>query len=266
MYKFSMEIRRYNGIMKSRLRSTRTIGITILAFSCLLLIWLLWPFSRTTQEISFKPGEITFESAIDPNIISDQDAPVLAMPVGIHLILDWVPVIRKGGSEVIHLQVIPDQLVAEGNGSNDPGINTITLGALNLFDGYSFMLKTRLDMVNVIMDPPGESGSVLSESNNASFSWKITPQVSEDLHGTVWFFLVAFPDGGGELISKAVSAQDIDFKVISLLGLHVAFLWIVAGIGFIGGVFLTLGLFSQKFKIDNSGKGKIRSNQKQKRT
>jgi hypothetical protein len=241
--------------MKVNLRSSRKIGITLFILSGLLVLWLLLPYPRTMQEISFEPGEITFNSGLDSNNIPGQSHPVLAIPGGIHIILDWIPIIRKGGSQIVHFQVIQDEQLMSGNEINGTNNNTSDPVTQNSNSDYSIMLKTRLDMVNVIMDPPGESGSVLTEGNTAYFSWKITPQVSDDLQGTVWFYLVAFPHDGGEAIDKTVSAQNIDIKVISLLGLNVTLLWtavvIISLIGVI--LFLEIKPLNNRKKVSSTG-------------
>jgi hypothetical protein len=209
------------------------MGIIFIIFSLIMVSWLLWPYPRSSREISFEPGEIT----IDLQAGKNQDTSQLSCPEGLRLVLDWNPIIRKGSTETIHFQVIQ-------NGSNTDGGSTLDSN----LDDYSIMLKTRLDMNDVNMDPSGESGVVYSQGNNASFNWKVTPLGSEDLQGTAWFYLDLFPGEGDMAIEKAVSAQNFDIKVISIMGLSTVFLWVMAIIFGSMGIILIKGYLPWKKK------------------
>ena len=245
--------------MTGKKKSSRKIGTVLIIFSTFLFFWLLWPFSQKTQEILFQSGELAFTKSINADDASDQGDAVLAIPERIHIILSWMPVIRKGRLDTIQFQLIQDERITDGTGLVDSDTSSAQAETLNIFGEYSIMAKARLDMVNVTMDPPGESGMVLSEGSNVSFNWEISPEKVDHLQGIVWFYLVAFSNDGDEVIKKAVSAQHLDINVISILGIDVVYLWIIALISTICGALLYLGLFDLNFRNISYGRKRTRS-------
>ena len=186
--------------MRKKMKFGKSMGFLLILFSAILFLWLLWPFSQKSQEISFQPGELIFSEINYSDSIPSQATEVYAIPYGTQIILKWMPVIRKGGLETIHLQVIQDERYMEGSGTVESNTVLTEVKMLNIFENYSIMAKSRLDMNNAIVDPPGESGVALSEAGKVTFSWEISPQEAGHLSGTVWFFLVAFADEGNEVI------------------------------------------------------------------
>ena len=106
-------------------------------------------------------------------------------------------------------------------------------------------------MTDVSMDPSGESGAVYS-GDIVSFNWKVTAIGSGDIQGTTWFFLVVFPGNGENAIEKAVSAQNFEVNVISILGINIVVLWVTTIILATLGAILIKGKFPFSLKRRNS--------------
>ncbi|MFC2063699.1 hypothetical protein ACFLXB_01195 [Chloroflexota bacterium] len=245
--------------MRKKMKFGKRVGVLLILLSVFLFLWLLWPYSQKTQEISFQPGELIISEINYSDSYPYQATEAYAIPYGTQIILSWMPVIRKGGVDAILLQVIQDERYMDGSGTviSDSVLTEVKMR--NIFEDYSVMAKSRLDMRNAIVDPPGESGVALLEDGKVTFSWKISPQESGLLAGTVWFFLVAFADDGNEVINKAVSAQHLDINVISLLGINVGYLWTAAILATILGTLLCLdisNLYKRRFPTKKFKKNK----------
>ena len=234
--------------MAEKKKSNQIIGTALIVISIFLFFWLLWPIPQKTQEIFFQPGELTFAAVNDADNASGQGNTILANPDQIHIIVSWMPVVRKGGVDTIQFQLIQTEQITDGTELDKSNNSMAVSESLNVYDEYSIMAKARLDMVNVTMDPPGESGMVLSQGSNVSFSWEVSPEKTDNLKGTVWFYLVAFSNDEHEVINQAVSAQRLDINVISILGFDVVYLWIIALFSIICGALLYLDLFNLIFR------------------
>ncbi|MFC2028565.1 hypothetical protein ACFLTX_01425 [Chloroflexota bacterium] len=215
--------------------------------SIVLVIWLIWPYSRKTGEIIFQPGELVIESkdAYDNNL--DQLGAIHYVPGSLKVILDWQPIMRKGGLDEVRLHLVQEDQSNVGTRSLDLPIEPSSIEFKNIYDDYSLMAMTRFDMLNVSLDPPGESGVGFPQGENVVFHWRISSRTTGTMQGTVWFYLVAFPKDGGVSIKRAVSAQDLEIKVISILGIEVIYLWIAAGLAGFFGISRTLGIHNWKF-------------------
>ena len=207
------------------------INTIIWMISIAILVWCQFPIKSISTKIDFPPGKLKVFVPDGSCFNSDQ---LSVFRQDRQVSLTWEPVIRKGDTSEVKLSFlrsIPKLTTIPELLSNE----SITS---NIFDQYSVEAEARLELIATDVNPAGLSGHVLGEEQYIDFTWVIKPEQSGTNEGTTWFYLKFFPKNGCEPIEQAISAQKINFKVISLLGLD-SDIWRIIGIfGLVTGLFL----------------------------
>lgn len=196
-----------------------TFAALLLAFSLSLLAWGFWPAGGPPHQLQFTPAEMSLPTA--GSLLSATTAPPPEIPEARRLTLEYPAAIRSGDSGVarLALEVEPAgsaSLTPDGSGS---GIAGRTVPAPDLFETHTVVAEANLDLPGVPFQPAGPVGEPLLRGQAASFRWNLRPTTPGTYNGTAWLFLVFTDKATGEQSRLALSAQPIEIRSTTLLGL-----------------------------------------------
>lgn len=152
----------------------------------------------------------------------------------------WPSKIRAGDSGKVSLSLDLDNLSEAVPTSTGP----------NIFDTHNVVAYTRLELPGVYIEPAWELYEPVHPGSQVQFSWEVLPEEIGRYEGTVWLYLHFVPLGEGEAVTRAISAQDIEFETVSLFGLNGATARVIGTVGVFAALFL---LFSDIEKLITSG-------------
>jgi hypothetical protein len=216
-------------MIKNNVRLYQSLTIWFISIS--LLSWCEWPIKTTISEIDFLPGKLIISPADGSSLTTIKP---LTFPEERRLILEWTPIVRKGDLSTIELSFVG----SKPSVLESADLSMFTDNFENVYEIYTVTAESRMELIGTEVNPGGLSGQVLSEGQDIHFTWTLNPLKSGVYEGTTWFYLRLYPsNGNSSFIEQAISAQTIDIKVISLLGLNSNF-WrflgvIGLGVGFI---------------------------------
>lgn len=206
------------------------MAIWIISIS--LLVWCEWPINSSISEISFPPGKLLIFPSNEPSITIERP---LTLPEERKLILEWKPILRKGDTSNVQMSFIQP----EPSGIDLTDLSLFETNLDSIYDHYTITAESRMDLTGLELDPTGVSGQVLPEGKNIYFTWNVVPGRDGAYEGTIWFYLILYPKNERpSLIQHAVSAQAIDIKVISILGVNSNFWRFLGVFGLLVGLFL----------------------------
>lgn len=206
--------------------SRLVLSLLIWFVSISLLSWCEWPVKTSLKEIDFLPGNLIIFPADGSSMTTIKPQ---TFPEERRLILEWTPILRKGDKSQVKLGFV---------GSKHSLIDNIYPSSFqdsfeNVYEIYSVTAESRMELIGAEVNPGGLSGHVLSEGQDIHFTWTLLPGKSGVYEGTAWFYLKLYPlNGDSSFIEQAISAQTIDIKVISLLGINSNFWRFLGVIGF----------------------------------
>jgi hypothetical protein len=235
-------------------KTRQLFGSLICFLSLVLLLWAEWPIKPETREIVFQPGEL--QVAPNNGSFQNTDAGNQLMPQAFQderiVRLEWIPIIRMGDTSQVKLGFIGNQISRIGNSEDISELPSTLTKFENVFDSYSIAAEARLALLDMDVIPSGVSGQVLLEGQDITFIWKIAPKSGGLYEGTTWLYLHFFPIYDGEAIEQAVSAQAMDIKVVSLLGIKSNYWRILGVLGLIIGFCMQkkhiIGVISRIYK------------------
>jgi hypothetical protein len=203
----------------SRKRKIRTgLGLLILAFSTLFLVWGYWPAHR---ELRARPVSGAVESTP-----AGQRAITLLFP----------PKIRVGEAGVVRLTLDADAL----REFLPPSGKT---GSSNAYDTHKIIAEARFDLPGIPVRPSELISAPVSQGQTAVFYWTLRPTVPGNFRGTIWLYLRLVDKLTGEESRETVSAQIVEIESVKFLGLAVNSVRTVGLVGGGTGLFLSLPLF-----------------------
>ncbi len=151
--------------------------------------------------------------------------PQPALPERRRLTLEFPPQIRAGDSDVVRLTLEVDDL-----GNITPtaqiGGNVITGQVIeipNLYESHHVIAEARFDIAGLEVRPSELISEPLSQGTSATFYWSIRPQEVGVYRGTIWLYLRFVEKQSGEESRNTVSAQIVEIKAVSMLGLSGGF-------------------------------------------
>jgi hypothetical protein len=222
------------------------LGLKLSMVSLVLFVWMNWPIRQTSLTIQFEPGEVKVPVQLIPGQVNNlgRIQPFLDFPEKRSLILEWVPIIRLGDSANVELRYEVGDVYSSDQNSAIPAFPVMNE---YLYQSYTIMAVTRLELFDSLVYPAGDSGQVLAENQNISFAWTITPPKTGKFEGITWFYLQFFPVNGGEMFEQAISAQTLDIKVVSLWGIKSDYWRILSALGLVLGLYLLIPLLKGLF-------------------
>ena len=225
----------------------------IWVISIALLAWCEWPIKTVAREIDFLPGDLVIIPPGGP--IQNPGRPE-AIQEERRLILEWMPIMRKGDLSKVKLSFIGSKT----HGPDNPVLPLVATNYANIYDSYTINAEARMELIETEVYPSGLSGHVLPEDQDIYFVWTLKPKNPGNYEGTAWFYLKLFPLNGGEAFEQAISAQTVNIKVMSLLGLNSNYLRFLGVIGLVIGLIIleieNIGSIIKPFEQKLDGKRK----------
>jgi hypothetical protein len=137
------------------------------------------------------------------------------------LTLEWPDRIKIGTSDRVRLTLEMDTSgkltpTAEVAGHQVTG-DVIEIP--NLYETHNITAQARLDMAGMPIEPASTTNEALMPGQPVTFYWSLRPVEAGTYQGTVWLHLLFVPKAGGEEVRKAISAQLIEVKAVTFLGL-----------------------------------------------
>lgn len=200
-----------------------------LSISLIILLWGAWPFekrSRTTP-ILIREASIPPAATSGPGHEARQAS------------LEWPGTMRAGDTGSIRFE-----LEAARSGT------ALGIGPGGEADDH-WLVQARLDVAGVAAVPPGEVSEPLRPGHPALFQWDVRTKKPGLYQGTLWIYSRAVPGQAGEegleQNRQVLSAQRIEFWVISLLGLDGIQARILGVTGAVLSLLITLETYLEKF-------------------
>jgi hypothetical protein len=110
------------------------------------------------------------------------------------------------------------------------------------------VIKSRLDLAEIPHSPTGEIIAPLKTGVPVKFSWIINSREDITATGTIWLYLQMLSTEQGEIISRTLSAQELEFEVVSMLGLTGATARIIGVLGIALGFSLSMDIIGKWVK------------------
>ena len=178
-----------------------------------------------------------------PSIILPTFVP--AIPERRMLTLEFPPQIRVGDSDRVRLTLEVDDLgniipTAEVEG------NVVTGEVIeipNLYNTHHVIAEAKFDIAGVQVSPSEVFSQTLSQGQSVTFYWSVRPQEVGVYRGTIWFYLRFVDNVSGEESQKTVSAQLVEIKAVSLLGIPIGLVRAFGGIGSVVGAVVGFPFF-----------------------
>lgn len=210
----------------------RIFAALILALSCTMILWSVWPFGQNSQSLSFKPEDLfllTEQLEIFP------DSPILEPRV---LSLKWPKKIREGEMQSIELAFTPEDVILEGQ-SMDTNLAQASNTLPEIADAYSVLVEGRLELTGVNFSPEGQVSQLLQYGEPLNYLWHVQVQQAGVYKGTVWIYLKVISKQTGQENRQVLSAQRIEFTAVNFFGLNDVSTWLLGSLGLAIGIVLT---------------------------
>jgi|GEM_PF-2044122 len=221
----------------------RFLAGSLLCFlSLIVLIWTEWPIKSKSRDIIFQSGELKILLPSNAESGGTMDAEnsdkTLAFRNARMVSLEWTPIIRIGDFSRVTLRFSKYNIPLTDSFEHESMEPEESQSFVNIFDVCNVNSEARIELSGFYLDPAGISGQVLSEDQDIVYIWKISPAKEGYYDGVAWLYLQLFPIDEGKLIEQAVSAQSIDIKVVSILGLKSNYWRVIGVLGVIIGIYL----------------------------
>jgi len=200
-------------LLRSRpwLRKTlRWTAVTLLLLSVALVVWSFWPLKTQRQTLDFSDknlAQIGFTAAQQVALKEYHLAQIT---------LEWPQEMRIGETGRITLSIEPQ----------------LNAGAINV--SQALAIDAQMDLVGLQFYPANEERTSLPAGQLLRLFWQVSAAQGGEYAGNAWLYIV-FPDTTGASNTSGqglpLSAQNLAIKVISLAGLDVTQVRILAAVG-----------------------------------
>jgi hypothetical protein len=194
------------------------LGLLILAFS---ILFLVWGFKPAHRELRVRPVSVNTGTTV----AAERDLTLL-----------FPPKIRVGEPGIVRLtldvEALKDFLTAPS------GTKTS-----KLFDSHNVIAEARFDIPGIAVQPSELISAPVSEGQTAVFYWTLRPGDAGKFRGTIWLYLRAIDKSSGQEKRETVSAQIVEIETVKFLGLVVNQVRMIGLLGGIIGLFLSLPFF-----------------------
>jgi len=149
--------------------------------------------------------------------------------------LSWPKSLRLGDDGTIRLTVgLPASRVSQSQ--SRPAV----------YDAYNLVLQSQLDLPGVTRTPTGEVSQAMLPDQPVVFLWYLRPSNPGIFSGKVWLHLHFVRRSGGQETRLLLAAQQVEVKVVTLLGMSGSQARLFGSLGLALGLFLVLeGLLSR---------------------
>ena len=203
-------------------RYRKAIGLLVLVISTFVLAWGIWPQAAERRQVSFQPSDMRLPASSGASAAVLEDR---------RMALSWPATLRLGEQASLRLIVEPESPTDLPRDSAEYS---------NVFEAYDVIAQARLDLAGMEYRPEGEVSEALLPGKPVVFIWYVRPSHPGHAEGTVWLHLRFVPHAGGQELTKVLTAQRIDIRAKSLLGLGVYPAKLAGSLGMIVGAILSL--------------------------
>ena len=166
------------------------------------------------------------------------------------LTLEWPPRIKVGTGDRIRLTLEMDDSggivpTAEVEG-HQVGGEVIEIP--NLYETHQVVAQARLDMAGMPIEPTGIQSEALLPGQPVTFYWSLRPSETGSYQGTVWLYLLFVPKDGEAEVKKTISAQMVDIKAVTYMGLSTGPAGVLGAAGTVLGTFLGIPFMDDVLK------------------
>ncbi len=158
------------------------------------------------------------------------------------LALQYPSWIRVGDSSVIRLTLdaasvasVTPLAAAGGNLSADPSV-----ASANAYEAYDVIAEARLDLEGMEVRPSAAVREPLLPGDTAEYRWSVRTTEEGMYRGTAWLILVFVDKANGQQRRVAVSAQPVQIRATSLLGLGGGAARVLGGLGTMAAAVLSI--------------------------
>ncbi len=131
----------------------------------------------------------------------------------------------------------------------DPTIIRLVFSPIKYQESISInnqIFQAYLDLPGIQYTPTGDISQSISFDHPDIFLWNLRPKTEGDFKGKVWLYLDLLDGDPDQDARRVISAQQIEIKVSSFLGLGGSEARIIGFIGFITGAVLGMDLIFQR--------------------
>ncbi len=158
------------------------------------------------------------------------------------VILEYPSLVISGDLALVRLRLEPG---ATGSGLQTAGTPGTELAGRSAdlrdpYAAYNIVAEADLDLAGMELRPTGPISEPLAPGTTADFVWSVRSRQPATYRGTVWLFLIFVDRMTGDEVREAVSAQSVQIRGGSLLGLSGAATRAIGGLTAAGGVILGL--------------------------
>jgi len=226
----------------------RIFGLSLLIFSLVALIWSLSPGKYILQTTQLSQAEMVLPGVAQATGGSPGSTPAILAPETRLLEFAWSERMRLGDDDTLRLTVgFPSQTSANSNRNETP--KTADNGALpEIYSAYNLVLQSHLDLPGITHVPTGEVSQAMLPDKPVVFIWYLRPPAPGVFSGKVWLHLRFVPRSAGQAVRILLVAQQLDIKVVTLLGMSGSQARLFGSLGLVLGAFFGLdGLVSWCF-------------------
>lgn len=208
----------------------RGFGLLLLCGGLILYAWGVWPAMNTSSNLTILPREMQLLGLGDDLTQVSAPAAVPAVLEVRRLSLEAPVLLRVGDQGIVKLTFAPD---------TDTLRTGETGGLEDVFDNHLVVMEARLEIGGLEVRPTGTLSRPLEPAQAASFEWQLFPQQAGVYEGTAWFYLRFMTKDGSSGNSQPISAQRLEIRPSSWIGLTGPQARLAGGVGVLAGLFLT---------------------------
>lgn len=213
------------------------------------LVWGIWPNQTLQEEIPFTENDLVgnlpgMDAAdLDQNLASDT-----LHPGDWILTVEYPSTIRRGDPGIVAITFVNTGGSTQGGGNLTDLSNARTAVEILDYSDLHLVIRARLDLSEIPHSPTGEILASLKPGVPVKFSWIINSREDITATGTLWLYLQMVSTEQGEIISRALSAQELEIEVVSMLGLTGTTARIFGVLGIALGISLSMDIIGKWVK------------------
>jgi hypothetical protein len=217
-----------------------SLSVLSLLAGVILFAWGTWPSRKDVDTLVIYPGEMQMTitgpaQAVDEQTSLPDGANVPAVLEVRRLILEAPVSIQTGNRDFIRLVFMPAAV--------SPGMIEIQ-GLEDIFSTHMVAVEARLEMGGLEVEPAGTLTRPLLPGQAVRFEWGLIPNQARVYEGTAWLYLRFMPKDGSPGNSRPVSAQRVEIRASSILGLSGLQARMLGGAGTLLGLALVTDLLA----------------------
>ena len=192
-----------------------SLSVLSLLAGVILFAWGAWPSRKEIHALVIYPREMQMTVSGSAQVVNEQTP--LSEQVNVPAILELrrlileLPVsIQTGNRDFIRLVFMPEVV--------SPGMSEVQ-GLQDIYSTHLVAVEARLEMGGLEVEPAGTLTRPLFLGQAVRFEWDLIPMQARVYEGTAWLYLRFMPKDGSPGNSWPISAQRVEIRTDSFLGL-----------------------------------------------